>query len=362
MRAKTILSALFLVSLVVAAWVVIHALPQRSDAATEPVPGDEIFVATTPLGSGTLLRAHDVAWQQIARPAARGEMVRPSAAAREARPEIDEETRAGVYGAVLRAGVDAGDPIGRSGIVKPGDRDFLQFVLSPGARAIAIPETTTGGASTGLLYPGDRVDVVLSQRLGDAAPLTRRSVSETVVENLRVLVIDTLDAKAPTGSFGRTVTREVMPDQAEKISVAADLGKLSLTLRSVSGASTSGPRLGDYPQADLGGRRLAGIGRCHPAGKGIHRRAAAGRDHSWQPPRKPQGRVKWRRTRRPARRGGYQRCEKMPSDHPASTLPLTRVPPSPVSTGWAGVGAFGSALFSREALIKGWHIDNTNFT
>ena len=56
-------------------------------------------------------------------------------------------------------------------------------------------------------------------------------------------------------------------------------------------------------------------------------------------------------------------CEKMPSDHPAPTLPLTRVPPSPVSTGGLGVGhTLGSALFSREALIKGWHIDNTNFT
>src|SRR6266851_369520 len=75
-----------------------------------------------------------------------------------------------------------------------------------------------------------------------------RSVSETVVENLRVLVIDALDAKMATGNtFGRTVTLEVTPEQAEKISVAAELGKLSLTLRSVTTAegvlvtSTAGP-------------------------------------------------------------------------------------------------------------------------
>jgi pilus assembly protein CpaB len=66
--------------------------------------------------------------------------------------------------------------------------------------------------------------------------ITRRSVSETVVENLRVLAIDTPDAKAPSGSFGRTVTLEVTPQQAEKINVATELGKLSLTLRSVVGA------------------------------------------------------------------------------------------------------------------------------
>jgi len=97
------------------------------------------------------------------------------------------------------------------------------------------------------LFPGDRVDVILTQNFkGEGTTITRRSVSETVVENLRVLAIDALDAKAG-GSFGRTVSLEVTPEQAEKINVATELGKLSLTLRSVSGpdglvaASTAGP-------------------------------------------------------------------------------------------------------------------------
>jgi len=248
MRAKTILALLFLISLVVAATVLLRALPQLVAAAPGPLAPDEILVATMPLAAGTLLRAHDVTWQTIARPPERGEIVRPSAAVREAKPEADEEARAEVYGAALRRAVSPGDPIRRGpvaagepiphgGIVKPGDRDFLQVVLSPGARAIAIP-VATGGASTGFLFPGDRVDVILTQKFTDArAPLTRRSVSETVVENLRVLVIDAVDAKMATGNtFGRTVTLEVTPDQAEKINVATELGKLSLTLRSVSGA------------------------------------------------------------------------------------------------------------------------------
>jgi pilus assembly protein CpaB len=245
MRAKTILTVLFLISLGVAAVVLLRALPQ-SDAAAE-AGGEEALVATTPLAAGTLLRAHDVAWQAITGAPEKGAMVRPAAAAREARPEVDEEARAVVYGAALRGPIATGEPIRRKTIVKPGDRDFLQVVLSPGARAIAIP-VSTGGASTGLLYPGDRVDVILTQKFADTgAPLTRRSVSETVVENLRVLVIDALDAKAiPGNTFGRTVTLEVMPDQAEKINVATELGKLSLTLRSIGGtdgiaASAPGP-------------------------------------------------------------------------------------------------------------------------
>src|SRR5271165_3125681 len=257
MRAKTILALLFLASLGVGATVLLRALPQLVAAAPGPVAQDEILVATMPLAAGTLLRAHDVTWQTIARPPEPGEIVRPSAAVRQAKPEADEEARAEVYGAAPRGAVSpgdpirrgpvaAGEPIPRGGIVKPGDRDFLQVVLSPGARAIAIP-VATGGASTGFLFPGDRVDVILTQKFTDAkAPLTRRSVSETVVENLRVLVIDAVDAKMATGNtFGRTVTLEVMPDQAEKINVATELGKLSLTLRSVSGtdgaASSPGP-------------------------------------------------------------------------------------------------------------------------
>ena len=216
MRAKTILAMLFLVSLGVAAMVVLRSLPpQKSEAAAEVAGREEVLVATMSLAPGTLLRAPDVTWRAIGRPTEQGEIVRPLAAVREAQPKADEEARSEVYGAALRASVSPGDAIRRGGIVKPGDR----------------------------------VDVILTQKFNDsAAPLTRRSVSETVVENLRVLVIDATDAKMAAGNtFGRTVTLEVMPDQAEKVNVATELGKLSLTLRGVGGtdgiaaASALGP-------------------------------------------------------------------------------------------------------------------------
>src|ERR1700736_116326 len=246
MPAKTILTVLFLISLGVMAIISLHALPQQVNANTTGT-ADEILVAATTLPPGTLLRAKDVVWQSTSN-VEPSQILRPRGAVGNTNVEIDQQSRGEVYGAALRAGVTAGEPIWRTAIVKPSDREFLQVVLSPGARAIAIP-VATGGASTGLLYPGDRVDVVLTQKFTDtAAPLTRRSVSETVVENLRVLVIDAVDAKTASGStFGRTVTLEVTPEQAEKVNVAAELGKLSLTLRSVTTpegvltTSTTGP-------------------------------------------------------------------------------------------------------------------------
>lgn len=267
MRAKTLLSVLFLISLVVAAWVVIRALP-KSDAATEAGAGAEILVATALLETGTLLRATDVSWEVIPRAPAPGEIVRPSAAAREANPEIDEQARAQAYGAVLRTALAAGEPIHRYSIVKPLEREFLQSVLAPGARAIAIP-VATGGASTDLLSPGDRVDVVLTQKFGNIGePLTRSSVAETVVENLRVLVVGALDAKV-AGAFGRTVTLEVMPDQAEKIQVAIDLGRLSLTLRGASGVSTAGPGKATGIRPTWAGDVSPALGGAMPAERAI---------------------------------------------------------------------------------------------
>ena len=238
-----ILTLLFFASLCVVVILAFRALPQRINGGTAETR-TEILVAATVLQIGTLLRAKDVTWQEIGGNAGLGQIARPRTAAGNLNLELDQQARAEVYGAALRSSVMAGEPISRGAIVKPGDRDFLQVVLSPQARAIAIP-VTTGGASTGILYPGDRVDVILTQTFKNDSPLTRRSVGETVVQNLRVLAIDPLDTR-PNGAangFGRTVTLEVMPDQAEKVNVATELGKLSLTLRSANASTgaTSSP-------------------------------------------------------------------------------------------------------------------------
>ena len=81
MRAKTVLSILFLISLMVAAFVVLRAMPHNPDSAPQAAANrDQILVAAIPLDPGTLLRDQDVTWAPIDRPAAPGEFVRPSPA------------------------------------------------------------------------------------------------------------------------------------------------------------------------------------------------------------------------------------------------------------------------------------------
>ena len=253
MRAKSILAILFLAAIIVFAALFYRATAVRvtaGQAVAAAAQEDEVLVATAPLAAGTLLRAQDVTWRAVADGNFADAIFRPSAAMRRARPDADDQAQGAVFGAALRAPIAAGRPIRQGVIVRPGDRDFLQVVLSPGTRAIAIP-VATGGASTGLLHPGDRVDVILTQNFKDKAEaLARRSVGETIVEDLRVVAIDRPDAKAAKeggNTFGPTVTLEATPEEAIKVDVATDLGKLLLALRSVSAdggrlaTSTAGP-------------------------------------------------------------------------------------------------------------------------
>jgi pilus assembly protein CpaB len=263
MPAKTILAILFLISLGVVVIVFLRGLPQPLSAGTV-IANNEVLVATTTLPAGTLLRAKDVAWQPMTKTEP-GQILHPSNLVNSGGAEAEEQALGELYGAALRVSVAAGEPIRRTAIVKPGDRDFLRVVLLPAARAIAIP-VATGGASTGLLYPGDRVDVILTQSFRNDMPLTRRSVSETVVESLRVLAVDATDVKSAGSSkgFGRTVTLEVTPEQAEKINVATELGKLSLTLRNISGAG--GGAVTYFPgSAKMAGIRSTWAGDVSPA-------------------------------------------------------------------------------------------------
>lgn len=248
MRAKMILSVLFLISLGVAALVILRALPAYvvATAPAASVPKAEILAAKVPLAAGTLLRDQDLVWRAISSPPTADEIGRPPLSVRRVKPELDPQARAAVYGAALALALPAGAPIRHSIIVKPGDRGFLRVVLSPGHRAIAIP-VDTGGASTGLLSAGDHVDVILTQLFHqNAEPLARKSVSETIVQDLRVLAINTPDAKI-SGHFGPTVTLEVTPVVAESINVATELGKLSVTLRPSGTTAVASAALPAHP-------------------------------------------------------------------------------------------------------------------
>jgi pilus assembly protein CpaB len=141
-------------------------------------------------------------------------------------------------GTVVRYAIAAGQPVTRGSIVGPQDRGFLAAALGPGMRAVTVPVNTTSGVA-GFIFPGDHVDLMLTQQVaggGDGAPL---KVAETIVRNVRVLATDQRytdkdeDGKTQVRTASN-VTFEVTPKIAEKIAVAQSLGQLSLSLRSLA--------------------------------------------------------------------------------------------------------------------------------
>jgi pilus assembly protein CpaB len=143
-----------------------------------------------------------------------------------------------LLGTVVRYPITAGQPVTRGSLVGPQDRGFLAAALGPGMRAITVPVNAAAGVA-GFVFPGDHVDMVLTQQVqggGDGPPL---KVSETIVRNVRVLATDQRftdkdeDGKTAVKTFSN-VTVEVTPKIAEKVAVAQSLGQLSLSLRSIA--------------------------------------------------------------------------------------------------------------------------------
>lgn len=141
-----------------------------------------------------------------------------------------------LIGTVVRTEVTAGQPITRGALVRPGERGFLAAALGPGMRAVTVPVSASSGVA-GFVFPGDRVDIVLTQEVEGEGPALR--ASETIFRNVRVLAVDQrIDARDEEGNSvaqpGSNVTLEATPRMAERIAVAQTIGQLSLALRSLA--------------------------------------------------------------------------------------------------------------------------------
>ena len=202
---------------------------QQANAAPVVPVGPKVLVAKKALPVGTIIDADSFTLQPWPK-----ELMQ-SAYYIEGTPDANPQS---LMGQVVRYPITAGQPVTRGTLVGPQDRGFLAAALGAGMRAITIPVNASTGVA-GFVFPGDHVDLVLTQQVdggGDGPPL---KVSETIVRNIRVLATDQRvddkdkDGKIQVKTFNN-VTIEVTPRIAEKISVAQSLGTLSLSLRSLA--------------------------------------------------------------------------------------------------------------------------------
>jgi pilus assembly protein CpaB len=201
--------------------------------AAPAAPRARLLVAARALPPGTLLKEEDLALRDVPADAM------PSGA-------VLDGMRDELRGGLLRRYHEAGEPLNRAEVLRPRDRGFLAAVLRGGRRAISVGVDVVTGTA-GLIWPGDQVDLILTQELAaNDAPLGRRVVGETVLTDLRVIAVDqtltqgvgTLGAgDAAVGRIARTVTLEVTAEQAERVAVASRLGRLAVTVRAMEGTA-----------------------------------------------------------------------------------------------------------------------------
>ena len=218
--------------------------PQLEVAAKEAVAPVTVayFVAARPLTRGTLARNEDFATRSAAPDRV------PAGAI------IDTpDAKAGLPGSLVRNFMEAGSPITLQDILRPKDRGFLASVLAPDSRAISIKVDEESGVS-GLIRPGDHVDVLLTQVFERADP-ARRTMSETILAkseerilaksemilaNVRVIAIDQeitqggRPISAVAGKQAETVSLELTSEQVKTVIVAKQLGTLSLAVRAAA--------------------------------------------------------------------------------------------------------------------------------
>jgi pilus assembly protein CpaB len=221
------------------AWVSAH--PRAAEGQPAKPVTTAVLALARDVRAGTLLKADDLTTKELPQADLGPE---PMTDGPNARREI--------LGGMVRRGLNAGDPLRAGDVMRPGEHGFLAAVLRPGMRAVAVGVDSVSG-NAGLIWPGDRVDVILTQTLDDAnRPAGRRIAAETVLQNTRVIAIDQLlvqgalpdtpELKAP-----RTVTLEVTGGDAERVQVATRIGRLSLAIRSAEQAAES-PLLAKAPE------------------------------------------------------------------------------------------------------------------
>ena len=102
-------------------------------------------------------------------------------------------------------------------------------MLDKDKRAITIRVDDVRGVA-GFILPGDRVDVVLIR--SDSESGVRRDYSDLLLQDVKVIAVDQLASEQKNSpTVAKAVTLEVTPQQAQKISLASDVGHLSLILR-----------------------------------------------------------------------------------------------------------------------------------
>ncbi|ESY82318.1 pilus assembly protein CpaB [Mesorhizobium sp. LNHC221B00] len=222
MRANTlimiVLAGVFGVLAVVLAniWL---ASQRNAMARTDDVPRDTVVVAAEPLKFGDMLtedKLREIAWPAGAVPAGAF--------------KTTKEALAGEGTKQALQAIGTNEPVLATKITGPGQRATLSAVLGEGMKAVSIRVNDVLGVA-GFVFPGDRVDILLTRTArGDDG--TDKSFVDVLLQSMKVLAVDQVaDESKDSPTVVKSVTLEASTKDAQKLTLAAGAGQLSLALR-----------------------------------------------------------------------------------------------------------------------------------
>lgn len=135
-------------------------------------------------------------------------------------------------GEALQLAMVSGEPLFAAAVLAR-ERRGLSSRIPPGTRAMTVMVDEVNSVS-GMLRPGDRIDLMFSVRPRPDAGLPVGEVATPLMSNLLVLATGTRTQVEPApdavGRFG-AITVEVTPEQAQKLILAQRSGRITALLR-----------------------------------------------------------------------------------------------------------------------------------
>jgi pilus assembly protein CpaB len=193
------------------------------------LPTVDVLVAKSDINLGQTVKPEDLQWQTWPAATASNSFIR-----RTDRPDAPNQ----LAGSIARAPMIAGEPIREQKLVRADGSGFMAAILPSGMRAVSTEISAETGAG-GFILPNDRVDVIVTKHVktpGRDGALLDLVASNIILTNVRVLAIDQApkEKEGQNSVLGKTVTLELKPEQAVKLSLERQSGQLSLALRSIA--------------------------------------------------------------------------------------------------------------------------------
>lgn len=197
----------------------------KEDVEVPKIDYVEVLVADKDISLGTKIDTTMMSWRKWPREnLASGYLYRDVGA--------QDEQMEQVKGSIVRSAFFAGEPIRDSKLIR-STSGYMSAMLPAGQRAIATTISTDTSAG-GFILPNDRVDVIMTRRKTTSEG--EKFITETILENIRVLAIDqTIEEKdGESVVVGSTATLQLSPKQTEVLTVAQQMAeRLALSLRSL---------------------------------------------------------------------------------------------------------------------------------